>query len=53
LQDYLFELRGLIPQVFCEEFENLDLPINFLGSKSLADALTQILVILDEDSAAL
>ena len=53
LQDYLFELRGLIPQVLCEEFENLHLPINFLRSESLADGLTQKLVILDEDAFAL
>ena len=53
LQDYLFELRGLIPQVLCEEFENLDFPINFLRSKSLADGLTQMLVVLNEDAPAL
>lgn len=53
LQNYLFDLRGLIPEVLCEEFEYLHLPVNFLSSESLADGLTQILVILDEDAPAL
>jgi hypothetical protein len=53
LENYLLVLRGLAPDVLCEEFENLDLPVDFLGSESLAEGLTQILVILDEDALAL